>query len=75
MFTFADSQSRPQGYIAVEAAGIIMSERFNFNNSAMWSSSEDKLIWQYFEIGANSFTALADFMVDSNQPPVKLKNQ
>ena len=36
MFTFSDG-GEPQGYTAVTAAGIKLSEKFKFNNSAMFT--------------------------------------
>ena len=50
MFTFSDG-GEPQGYIAVKAAGIKMTDLFKFNNSAMWSSDTEELTAKFFDLG------------------------
>ena len=63
MFSFSDG-AEPQGYIAVKAAGINMTEMFKFNNSTMWTSKrEDHTCQIFFEMGHSNFANFTNYII------------
>ena len=54
MFTFSDG-GEPQGYTAIMAAGIQMADKFKFNNSALFTKTQDELTHQFFALGQSNF--------------------
>ena len=71
IFTFSDA-SQPQGYTAIAAAGIKLTEKFKFNNSAMFRKSHDDFTMQYYEMGEESFELFIEFIKKKNALPISL---
>ena len=70
-FTFSDG-AEPQGYVAVTASGLKMSEKFKFNNSAMFSNKKDPLTFSFFELGDDNFRKFVGYMQEKNALPISL---
>ena len=71
LFTFSDA-SQPQGYTAIAAAGIELSEKFKFNNSAMFRKSHDDFSMQYYDMGEENFNLFIDYINEKNALPISL---